>query len=256
MRCKRTLLAAVLLCLCLAPVTRGVELRIETRVFSAEQDEPVCESTTLFSAGAVYDFRKDRPTVTIFRPGTGGKPGRFVLLDTQRKVRTEITTDKVDHAMASLREWASQSRDPFLRFTSSPTFTESYSAETGELELVGEQLTYRLVTVPLEHPEARVAVRTFLDGFTKLQTLLETSLPPDPRLRVNEALFLHKVLPVETRLYSRDQEKPSLRAEHLMAWLVSKPDKQRIDEALDQLASFREVTNKEYRRGRRQVAAR
>ncbi|MCA9239760.1 MAG: hypothetical protein KDA37_06160 [Planctomycetales bacterium] len=239
----------LLFVLALANSAAAQDLRIETRVYAEDPTHPVCETVTLFQQGAVYDYRQDRPTVTIYRDGPAGKPGRFVLLDTDRQVRTELTTDKLDQAMTSLRRWAAQSKDPFLKFASAPAFTESFNKETGELQLLGDVMSYRVVTVPMEQPSANLAVRRFLDNFTKLQTLLETRLPPDPRLRVNEALFRHEALPVETRLYSRDQEEPSLRAEHIAVWLLSKNDRSKIDQTIDQMASFREVTNAEYRQG-------
>lgn len=240
---------ALLLVLACTSAAVAQDLRIETRVYSKEKTEPVCETVTLFQQGAVYDYRQDRPTVTIYRDGPAGKPGRFVLLNTERQVRTELTTDKLDHAMGSLRRWAAQSNDPFLRFASAPAFTESFNKETGELQLLSDTMSYRVVTVPVEEPASNLMVRRFLDNFTKLQTLLETRLPPEPRLRVNEALFRHQALPVETRLYSQDQEEPSLRAEHIAVWLLSKNDRAKIDQTIDQMASFREVSNEEYRHG-------
>lgn len=233
--------------LALAAAGVASDLRIETRVFAEDEDQPVCQSVTLFSSGAVFDFRDERPIVVIYRPGTPGKPGRFVLLDTERKIRTELTTDRIDGAIEGLRKWAAQSEDEFLRFTGQPSFVESFNEETGELELIGEQLSYRLVTQPIEKPESKLAVRQFLDSFSKLQTLLETSLPPDPRLRVNEALFRHGVMPVETRLYSGAQEEPSLRAEHFSIWMLSRSDRERIDKATDQMVSFQAVSNEEFR---------
>lgn len=241
--------------LLLASVAVAADLRIETRVYAPEEEAPVCRSVTLFSGAAVYDFREDRPVVTIFRAAAAGKPERFTLLDTQRQVRTEIEVSKIDHAMVSLRKWAAQSGDAFLRFAGDPVFTESFDEETGELQLIGDQLSYRLVTVPMEDEMTRLAVRRFLDSFTKLQTLLETSLPPDPRLRVNEALFVHGVMPVETKLFSGKQDKPSLRAEHLTAPLLSKRDRARIDDAIDKMASYRQVSNEEFRSAGVQTAA-
>ncbi len=246
---------AILVCLSVCVLASAADLRVETRVYAEDEEQPVCQSVTLFSQGVVYDFREDRPSITIFRSGAPGKPGRFILMDTEREVRTEIMTDKIDGAMANLRRWAAQSKDPFLQFASSPTFTESFDEETGKLQLIGETLSYHLITMPNEQPETKLPVRQFLDNFTKLQTLLETSLPPDPRLRVNEALFRHGVMPVETKLFSGNQEKPSLRAEHLTVWILSKRDLSRIDQAIDHMASFKEVSNEEYRNGQRVAAA-
>lgn len=247
--------AIVLLLTLPAMIATAADLRVETRVYVGEEETPFSESTTLMQGDVTFDFRPGESQVTIFRAGVAGKPGRFILLDTKQEIRTEIGVDKIAAVMHKLRQWAGKQEDPFLRFTGLPTFEEDFNEETGVLILASEPMTYRLVTVPMDHPEMKLPVRQFLDAFAQLQTLLNAGLPPEPRLKVNEALFRHEVMPVQVELTSRDEEKPALRAEHLMAWVLSKHDRSRIEESLDQMTSFREVTNEEFHRGRKQVAA-
>ncbi len=231
------------------------DLRIETRVYSADEDEPVSESVTLLHKGVAYDFRGTESRITVFRGAVGDKPARFLLLDTDREQRTEVPVARVTAAMAKLRQWCQIQEDPFLRFTAAPDFEEFFDAGTGELRMSSNQLSYRLVTTPLEDPTTRKELRAFLDGFAQLHTLLESGLPPEPRLKVNEALFRHEVVPVQVELTAGDEDKPSLRAEHVVDTLLSKHDLLRIDEAADNLARFTEVTNAEFQRDRKQVAA-
>lgn len=222
----------------------AADFRIETRVFAADEEEPVSESVTLFSGGAAYDFRDADHRVTIFRPGAPDKPGRFVLLDTQGKRRTEIGGHRVAIAMTKLRRWASIQKDPFLRFTGDPKFEESFDSTTGEMRLTSEQLSYRLVTMPVANAEAMRELSAFLDAFAQLHTLLEAGLPPAPRLLVNEALSRYQVAPLEVELYSGPiEEEPDLRAEHLITWILSKQDRNRIESAAMQLTEFAEVEN-------------
>ncbi len=231
-------------------LTRAAEFRIETRVFAAEEKTPASESVTLFRNDVTYDIRDSAGQVTIFRPGIGNKPGRFILLDRNRELKTEIETPQIAKLMEKLRRWTATQEDPFLKFTGAPTFEERFDAATGTLDLTSDQLTYKLVTVPVANPQAMKQLKEFLDWFAQLHTLLEAGLPPDPRLKVNEALARRNLAPVQIELTSRDDEKPSLRAEHLVTWILSKQDQLRIDEVNEQLAVFKEVTNAEFQKGR------
>lgn len=256
--------ATIAIVLCTLVGTAGncqaSDLRIETRIYDPvkdpEQTSPLNESVTLFRNGNVYDFRDVARQVTIYRGGLSGAGGRFVLLDTHREIQTEIPVDQIAATMSKLRRWAATQQDPFLRFTGAPSFEESYDEVTGELRLASKHMTYRLITTPLEHPEMKLQLRQFLDGFAQLQTLLQSGLPAEPRIRVNEALYRHGVMPLEIELTSGDDEHPSLRAEHMVAWVLSKHDRLRIDGAMDQLTSFRKVSNEEFQRTRRDLASR
>ena len=243
--------------LCLAAHAAAAEFRIETRVYAAGEDEPVSESVTLFLSGAAYDFRESDHRVTIFRPGAADKPGRFVLLDTRRKTLTEIGADQVAMATTKLRRWASVQEDPFLRFIGDPSFEESFDAATGELRLTSEHLSYRLVTMPVADPEAMSELAAFLDAFAQLHTLLEAGLPPAPRLLVNETLAGRELVPIEVELFAGPIDgEPSLRAEHLVTWILSKDDRSRIEKATTQLAEFERVENAAFsKHGARGIAS-
>lgn len=226
----------------------AADFRIETRVYSTDKKKPLSESITLFTGGTAYDFRDADNRVTIFRAGVGSRPGRFILLDTDRKERTEIGADQVAVVMTKLRRWASMQDEPFLRFTGDPSFETTFDAATGELRMTSDQLSYRLVTMPVANRETMNQLRTFLDAFAQLHTLLEAGLPPSPRLLVNEELSNRSVVPVEVELYSGEiTDEPSLRAEHIVSWILSKQDRQRIDNTTQQLTEFVEVENATFR---------
>ena len=234
----------------------AAEFRIETRVYAAGEKEPASESVTLFRGGAAYDFRDEDHRVAIFRPGAADKPGRFVLLDTLGKRRTEIGGDRVAIAVNKLRRWAATQDDPFLRFTGDPSFDETFSAETGELRLTHERMSYRLVTMPVASPEAMAELRAFLDAYTQLHTLLDAGLPPGPRLLVNDALAKRDVVPIEVELYSGPIDgEPDLRAEHLVTWVLSRQDRDRIEQANRRLAEYAEVENAAFSKFAHRVAA-
>ncbi len=241
------LLLALLLSACPAPVALAADFRIETRVYEPKEEKPVSQSVTLFTGGAAYDFRDADHRVTIFRPGAADKPGRFVLLDSERRYRTEIGADRVAVVTTKLRRWAAVHKDPFLRFTGDPSFDETFDADTGEMRMTSKLMSYRLVTMPVASREAMKELRAFLDGYAQLHTLLEAGLPPGPRMLVNESLANHDVVPIEVELYDGPIEgEPDLRAEHLVTWILSREDRHRIEEANRCIAEYTEVENTEF----------
>ena len=248
----RALALALLLSTTLSQPADAAEFRIETRVYAAGETEPASESVTLFTGGAAYDFRDGDNRVTIFRPGVGDKPGRFVLLDTERERRTEIGGDRVAIVMTKLRRWAATQEDPFLRFTGDPEFEQEFDTASGELKMTSDVLSYRMVTMPVATPEAMDQLRAFLDAYAQLHTLLEAGLPPAPRLLVNEQLARRSVVPVEVELYSGPIDgAPDLRAEHLVTWILSKQDRARVEDATRRITEYAEVQNAEFQADRR-----
>lgn len=250
----RPLFILLLSACCLLPAN-AADFRIETRVYTPGEEEPVSESVTLFSGGAAYDFRDADDRVTVFRSGAANKPGRFVLLDTDREVRTDIGADRVAIATTKLRRWAAVQKDPFLRFSGDPTFEENFDGDTGELRMTNTLLSYRLVTMQVASRSAMKELRAFLDAYAQLHTLLEGGLPPAPRMLINEALANHDVVPLEVELYRGPIEGvPDLRAEHLVTWILSRQDRQRVEQANRQLTEFTAVENAEFSKFSHQLA--
>lgn len=257
---SRRLLALLLLIALTAStaITSAADLRIETRVYGPDSETPLHEGVTLFEGGMVFDFRDRGEKVTIFRAATAGKPGRFVLLDTKRRVRTELTTDRIDAVMTKLRDWADKQSNDYVRFTAEPRFEESHDEELGQLKLESDHLSYRVVTIPIDHVDMKLAVREFLDSYAGLQTLLQGGLPPQPRLKLNEALFRHGAMPIEVHRYAgriSDSSDADVWADHLVAWVLSKQDRQRIEVAIDHMASFEQVSNEAFQHGKELAAA-
>lgn len=224
--------------------------RIETKIFVDDEEEPVSTATTLFLDGVVYDFLGEPEQIAVFRKPGGGKPGRFILLDSRRRVRTELSTDQLAGAMNKLRTWAARQNDPLLRFAANPQFDESFDRDSGKLVLASHEESYTIETVPADEPQALAEYREFLDWYTRLNALLSAGPPPEPRLQVNAALARYQIVPVTVEL-TRAGEKEPLRAEHQFTWRLSKEDLQRIDDACASLAAYRPVENAEYLRGMR-----
>jgi hypothetical protein len=221
--------------------------RIETKIYVGDEEEPVSQTTTLFLEGAVYDFLEQPAQIAVFRHPTGGKPGRFILLAPDERIQTEITTDQLAGAMTKLRTWAARQNDPFLRFAADPQFKESFDAGNGQLVLASHLENYTVATSRPEHAERLAEYREFLDWYTRLNTLVIAGPPPEPRLRLNEALARHEVVPLQVEL-KRAGEKDPLRAEHKFTWRLSRADQDRIEGVRASLASYRAVNNSEFQR--------
>jgi hypothetical protein len=220
--------------------------RIETKIFVGDSEEPMSQTTTLFLSGVVYDFIANPAQTAVFRKPSGEKPGQFILLDPPQQIQTRLSTQQLAGAMDKLQSWAARQTDPFLQFAADPKFEESFEPETGQLELAHYLESYRVATSPAEHPQLLAEYREFLDWYTRLNTLLSAGrLPPEPRLRLNEALTRHQVIPVTVEL-TRAGEKEPLRAEHQFIWRLSREDLDRIDDVRAALASYREVQNAEF----------
>jgi hypothetical protein len=226
------------------------DFRIETKIFVGDEEEPASTTTTLFQRGVVYDFLAEPEQIAVFRKPGGGKPGRFILLDAERRVKTELSTDQLADVINKLKNWASRQRDPFLKFAANPQFNESFDRSTGQLLLASDEESYTIKTEPADTPEALAEYREFLDWYARLNTLLQAGPPPEPRLQVNAALANYQVVPVSVELV-RAGEKEKLRAEHEFTWLLSKKDLARIDDASAALAAYRPVDNEEFLDGMR-----
>lgn len=227
---------------------QGADFRISTKIYIGEESKreatPISETTTLFLGGTVYDFLADGSQTAVFRK-PAGKEGRFILLDSDRQLRTELTTMQLAGAMDGLKKWAASQKDPMLKFAADPQFKESFEPNESRLVLASHYQTYTVTTRPVEHAEAMAEYREFLHWYTQLNTLLHAGPPPEPRLRLNEALARHRVIPEKVELTRAGENEP-LRAVHEFTMRLSRDDLDRIDDVRAALASFREVSNEEF----------
>lgn len=219
--------------------------RIETKIFAGDEEEPVSKTTTLFLDGVVYDFLEKPEQTAVFRKPTGGNVGRFILLNDKERIQTTVTTEDLAGAMSKLKDWASRQTNPFLKFSANPQFDETFDRESGKLVLTSHLETYTVATEPAQHQDSLAEYGGFLDWYTQLNTLLTAGrCPPEPRLKLNDALMRHKALPKTVEL-KRDGEDP-LRAEHVFTWRLSQDDLQRIEDVRESLTKNRDVPNQEF----------
>jgi hypothetical protein len=239
--------AYIALATCLTSFVTAQEFRIETDVFLGDEETPTSHTVTLFEKSAVYEFI-DQPAQTIvYRRGDTDDASLFILLDAETQRRTDVDVARIDKLMAKLNGWAAEQKAPLLQFSAEPKFEETFDAESGSLTLAHPRWTYRVATVRGEDKEALARYRDFIDRYTALTSMLNsTPVPPGPRLALNAALDKHQVVPVEIRRTLDGDEKNQIRAAHLFSWRLSREDRTRIDEAQASLANFKKVGNKEF----------
>ena len=131
-----------------------------------------------------------------------------------------------------------------MKFAANPDFKESFEKDTGKLVLASHVETYTVETAPSSHADALAEYREFVDWYAQLNTLLSGGPPPEPRLRVNEALARQRVFPVSVEL-TRQGDEP-LKAKHDFTWRLSREDFDQIDGVATSLASYKQVSNEEF----------
>src|SRR5580704_1943010 len=103
-------LAAALASLISRPAAAD-DFRIETKVFVGKETEPASEDLALFRGEQVYDFLSKPREVTVF-----DKPrSRVILLDPARRVKTEVTMERLMAFSDELRTWCGKQSDPLLK---------------------------------------------------------------------------------------------------------------------------------------------
>ncbi len=165
-------LNVVVLVVALSGLARAEDFRIDSKIYAGKQTEPISQSVTLFRAGLVYDYLVEPKRVAVF-----DKPrGRFILLDPERKLRTEIETSEVARFMSELEQYASTHGTAFVKGVIDPKFEASMDQKTGELMMIGNSITYRLETIKPESQEVVQQYREFSDWYARLNAMARRDL--------------------------------------------------------------------------------
>ena len=234
------------------------DFRVINRVYVGNDKEPTAKSTTIFHERSVYDFLESPGEITIFDPDRD----RFILLNTEKKLKTELTTDEVDQFAQRLRQWATRHTNPFLKFMGSPQFEETFDDASRELEFDSPLVTYWLKAEGVEESEISEQYKEFSDWQAKLNTLINPGAnPPFARILVNAALAKRNEVPAEVRLTLRPkgrlQLRPiSLRSEHHFVRRLVESDRSRVRQAAEYMSIYNSVTFDKYQKACREKEGR
>lgn len=211
---------------------------------SDEKGKPV-ETTTLFASGRVYDFMS-APNETIILDPTHDL---IIILDPNRRLKTQITTGEISTQMEKLREAALHYPKETVRESAAAKFAESLDPETGELKLTNRWMQYVVESKAPERPQVARQYAEAADWLAQLNALLNPPNLPFPRLALNRVLRERQELPVKITLtYTPEgHHKPVVkRSEHTILMGLSQRDRQRIDTAGEQMHKFNDVPFDQY----------
>jgi len=227
---------------------RADDFRVETQVHRGEEAKAISSNTTLFCAGAIYDFPSNGDQVTIFDP----KDSRIVLLDTKRRLRTELTVDQVLDFSQRLRDWAQTQDDPLLRFAIEPRFEQDFDSESRRMRFSSRWISYEVKTLPAASQGVADQYRMFCDVYAHLNALTNPagSVPPFARIEVNRQLAQVGNLPAEIHLTIPSRSggpEVKMSTRHRYHESLSKGDLSQVDKAALHNANFRTVNLRAYR---------
>jgi hypothetical protein len=228
------------------------DFRIETEVFRGDSTEPISENLTLFSGNLILDFMlpTDRTRfpdeIVIYQ----SREKQFVLLDTRRKIKTEILEGEVLKIVAALQN--STLADDANRFLFQPGFEEHFDISTGRLTLESEQLTYEVRGERPRDDEQLHRYFEFISQFARLNATDPRRMPPFARLKLNNALKKYGIMPDEVRLTLVPSLNPPadpivLRTTHNVIAPLSDKDNKRIESAKRYWMDFKSVSLAEFR---------
>jgi hypothetical protein len=237
-QCSGVALVWALFFLLSASVWAG-DFRIATRLYVADEKEPQAENVTLFHSGQVYDYQGDGGEVTVFDPPRH----RFILLDGQRQVRTEVATESVETFAQKLKTWAAAQSDEFLRFQANPSFEMQLADQP--LTFSNQYMTYQVKADKAPDADAARQYSEFSDWYARLNTMSNQTLLPFPRLKVNAELRERQLVPTQVRRTVDGQE---ARTEHEIVWRLSSADRKRIEQTGEDMATYKLVKLPEYLR--------
>ena len=261
--CDRRAFATVLCCTLAMRIVLADELpaagedlredfRVDNKVFVGSAETPYSRTSTIFRQGMVYDYLDD-PAEIIVLDKAGG---RFVLLDTVRKVRAELAIDDVVQFTRRLQQSAGNHRDPFVNFMAAPTFRERFDKDADELTLSSSWMTYRILLAKPKSPAIVVQYREFADCYARLNPVLHAGArPPFARLLVNEALQRYEAIARQVHLTlspkrTSPTKRTAIRSEHELILQVAKADLDRVAQTRQFMEIFKPVSLQQYRKAR------
>ena len=219
------------------------DFHVDNKMYSDEKARPV-ETTTLFASGRVYDFMT-KPQETIILDPTHDL---IIILDPDRRLKTQITTGELSTQIEKLRHAARNHPKEAVRDSAAAKFAESVDPETGELKLTNKWMQYVVTPKAPERPQVARQYAEAADWLAQLNALLNPPYLPFPRLALNRVLRERQELPLKITLTDTpDDHKPVVRrSEHTILTGLSQKDRQRIDTAGQQIHTFTVVPFDEY----------
>jgi hypothetical protein len=229
-------------------ICMAADFRLENRVYSGENKQPVSHSFTVFHESAVYDFLESPAETVIFDKAAG----RFVVLDNSRQTRTELTTAELDDYTSKKRERAKKQQDPLMRFFAEPVFDVRFEPKRRELLLQSDLVNYKVIVVSAENAAVAAQYNEFSDWYARLNSMLiPGARPPFARLELNKALADRATIAREVTLtittMREGKRLPStVRSDHILGLALMPEDMGRIEHARQSMTKYKLVSIDKY----------
>ena len=172
---------------------------IETEVFVGKSNHVAERHVTIFTDDKIYDIRTEPDRFTIVFDRT---TKRFLIGQAMPPMQTSLTADDLIQFTARLQSKAASSTDPVVKFAASPKFTETYDEQSGRLQLKSSVWEYDVQVQSVSDKTTRERYREFADWFSYLNAMFRP-LPPGARLKLNQALDQHSVIPKQVSVVVR-----------------------------------------------------
>jgi hypothetical protein len=241
------LLVAVIAVIPLANSDAADDFRCETEIFVGSDKEPVQESLTLFSGKLVYDFpvgKSDKGgEITVYDFGRG----TIELLNPHRKIRCKILINDLIRFTALNKTYKAESE--LFKFCIEPVFENKFA--DNQLSLTSQQFTYVVKCVKPEQTGMERRYCEFADWSAQLNAMRPGSLPPFPRMKLNEALAAEGMLPEEiertiTTKHLTSRRTETIRSKHSFIGAIAVPDRERIEQVGDLLVKLEPTSPDDY----------
>jgi hypothetical protein len=246
----RPALVAVGLSMLIAGFAAAEGFRVDSQVFIGKETAPHSTNVTLFQAAHVYDFLDQPRQITIYDLARG----RVVLVNPDRKVKAEVSQQMLEAFCDNLRRAESHTTDAVLRFALDPRFEEQSEESYGERVFSSKHVIYRIKPLAGTSAGTVSAYGRFSDASARLNAFVNRgSLPPFPRLVVNQSLAKSGHLPAEVLLTVSPVRlgvgrTVVLKSKHEYRWRLLDSDLRMIDEAGEILAGAASLPLAEYLR--------
>ena len=192
MRSSLYCLAALVASMATTPLfAQANDFRMETEIFVEGSIQPPAKSLTLFNGSTVYDFLSgsdQQGEITVFDV----RRGRFVLIDSQRKLKTTLTKEYLTKFLEQVKSQASE--DVIARFVN-PQLDQQFNPSTRTVTVSSDHLTYEATGVTAKWQSSVQQYRHFADWIARLNSTRVGNLPPYSRFELNRVMAEQKLMP-------------------------------------------------------------
>lgn len=239
----------------------GAEFRVDTKVLRGGESAVLATHTSWLTEQRIYDqgevSDQSRAKQGVPSPQTSVTVFDFerrvvVLLDPQRKIRTEIELDEILRFVAATTT-RTTALSKLVRFASAPKFTQQMDEEHQRLYLNHKTMSYsaELLAPPFDEEETEQYTklyRTFTDWAARLNTMCP-GLPPAARLKLNLAIYEQHSLPKSVRRTTptRNGLVTDIVSRHSYQWQFSPADEAQLATFDDWVTSFQFVDYGQFR---------